>query len=188
MAPKELVKWLRQDPMDMDITCAVHGPLESLRMLPQVFRDGAKAAETDPEDDADNWEFLPGCLEGQLNEFADLPDETIETLKLEFDLSADLEYVLAIAQARPELEIAAAGFLVGDTMEDVLYPAWYSPAGSGALAPTKPENDDLPSYIVHDVREKDGDGRFCTGDWGFPESVQEWFPLENIVGEGPGGE
>lgn len=45
-------------------------------------------------------------------EFAALPEEAVETLALEVDLSSDLEYLMAIAQTRPELELAATSFLV----------------------------------------------------------------------------
>lgn len=56
-------------------------------------------------------------------------------------------------------------------------------AGSDTLAPTKPENYALSSYVAHDVREEDEDGNFCTGDWGFSEAVRKWFPVENIIEE-----
>lgn len=76
----------------------------------------------------------------------------------------DLTILLPIAQAYPELEIADTGTTHYDNCGITMYFAWYSPAGSDTLAPTKSENYALPSYVAHDIREENEDGNFCTGD------------------------
>ncbi len=171
MDPKEIIAYLRQDPMDGELNCAIHGPLNALRMLPQVFRDGAEAAENDPEDDADNWEFLAVRLEALLEDFDGAPGETVETVVLDFDMTEDLQYLLAVSQARPELEIAVTGVFVGGTEEKTVYAAWHSPSGSNTLTPVRTKTpNDLESFLIQEVGAADADA------WGFPAEVQEWFP------------
>ena len=175
MDSKALIACLRQEPLDCEMNCAIHGPLESLRTLPQIFRSGAKAAENDPESYAEDWEFLADHLEDLLAGFDSLPDDHVETLHMEFDLTEDLQYMLAVSQARSELEIAVLAD-TGDMGETAHYYAWYSSAGSHSLIPTNGKD-----FLTPNALEMDGDGTLRMDAWRFPEGVQEWFSMDEFL-------
>lgn len=175
MNHRELIAYLRQDPAECQLECGFHGPLEGLRALPQAFWEGAKAAEADPEDDPGGWLLLAERLEEQLEDFKELADDMTATLELEFDLTEDLQYAMAAARARPELEIAVTGFLTKGGPEGDLSCAWYSPAGSPVLAPAGLESLDCAEDFVSQAA-----GRRL------PPSAQQWFPDEEPGGEWPG--
>lgn len=163
MDHKALIAALRRDPAECRLDCGFHGPLEGLRALPQVFREGAKAAQDDP----DGWLMLAEELEVQLEDFKEMPDDIPATLELEFDLTEDLQYALAVARARPELEIAVVGVLVEDGPSGGLSCAWYSPASAAVLAPA--------GLSAFDSAE---DFLALAAGRHLPLTAQQWFPDE----------
>ena len=156
--------------LDADLTCYVHGPRNKLKKLPSVLRKHGRKGGfgADPDFDPEAWEDFAGELEEELEDL-----ESVDTVALELEQIADLEAALVIAQALPELEIAAAAELCGDGMELKEY-AWFSPAGSRLLVPIQGGTDyllDAAVYPPYSCRPEEW-------DWGFPPAVRAWSPFE----------
>ena len=180
MDSKKLIDYLRLDPADGQIDCGFHGPLEGLRALPQVFRDRAEQAKEDPEDDRDSWLLLAKRLEAQLEDLKELADDSPATLELEFDSTQDLQYPLAAAQARPELEVAVTGMFLDDTQQ--ILAAWYAPAGSADLTPGGLEApDEVQDFLPWTAQQGKGPG---SAVWRLPKAAQQWFSSAELPEEG----
>lgn len=149
-----LLNGLNENREDASVCCSLHGPLTLLREIPQLFREHGEHGTygTGGQGDDPFPEYWEGCAkeaEKQLEKLED-SDENACTLHLDLEHLPELEAALVIAQARPELELAATAVVTYSNSGETVAYAWFSPSGCDSLKPVELMDASVP-YVSREM-------------------------------------